>query len=272
MPLVTAQGYDSRIVRIHGAIAAAIPVADAAKALRDDQDLEVRIGTSGGSDAGIASLGEGQVDMALSSKPVSQEERAASPSVVFTEIPMGAQAIALTVSRDVWESGVHSLTANQVRDLYEGKIKNWKEVGGPDIKVSIFMTAPGRGVWEMFAQWLYGAVKKAPVKPYPNVNTFEEARNAVEFTPGSFSQTPLPGIDNRIIFALGVKDDAGQVNDPTPKNLANGKYPLCRTLYMVVNDKPTLNVKVVVDYMLTDSGQECVKKALLIPLSDLKAK
>jgi phosphate transport system substrate-binding protein len=259
-------------VRIQGAVSVAVPLVEAIKILKNEQSIEVELSVNGGSYGGIAALGAGIADIALSTKPVSAVERADHPNVEFNEIRIGGQAVALTVSRDVWEGGVHALSASQVRDIYEGTTQNWKAVGGPDQKITIFMNSPGRGLWEMFAQWLYGEVRKAPERPYGTVGTPEEVRNAIEFTPGSFSQVAPAFTDNRTLFALAIKDEEGHPIEATPANYRNQTYPLCRDLLMVVNDRPALRVKTLVDFMLGQRGQALVKKAGLVPLADLAPK
>ena len=259
----------TEILRVQGSVSAAIPVAEAARTLRSERNMDVRIVTSGGSPSAIGGLGEGGADIALSTRPVTQEERASYPSVVFNEIPFGAQSLALIVSKDVWEGGVRSLTTEQVRGIYEERIKNWKEVGGPDTKIVVFMTTPGRGMWEMFAQWLYGEVKKAPVKKFATVNNYDEIRNAVEFRQGSFSQIPTPCVDNRVVFALAIRDERGDLIEANRENFISGRYPLCRKLLMITNDRPTLAIKVLVDFMLSERGQKIVKDASLLTLAEV---
>ena len=200
---------------------------------------------------------------------MSAEERAAYPDILFNEIPIGFQTTALAVSKDVWEAGVHTLTADQMRAIFEGKIRNWKEVGGADQKIAIFMSEPGRGLWEMFAQWLYKEVKKAPASHYQNLGSYDEMRNALEFTPGSFGLLPVSCADRRLAYPLGIKEGA-EVIAPSNENVVSGKYPLARKLLLVVNDKPTLSVKIVVDFMLSERGQAIVKKAAMLSLSELK--
>jgi len=278
LPLLVAVGMFAHAetpdapLRVQGAVPVAVPVVEAIKILKNEQHIEVELNVNGGSYGGIAALGNGACDIALSTKPVSAAERAEHPSVSFNEIRIGAQAIVLTVSRDVWLSGIHSITLKDAKGIYEGTIQNWKELGGADQKINIFMNPPGRGIWEMLVQWLYGAVKKAPEKTYSPVTTAEEVRNSVEFTPGSFSQTVPSTIDNQYLFALGIKDAAGNVIEPTLANFANRTYPLCRDLFLVVDDRPVLKIKDMVDFMLSDRGQALIKKAGLIPLADLEAK
>jgi len=258
------------VVRVHGAVSIALPIADAARVLRAERSLEVRIMTSGGSPSGIGSLGDGASDVALSTRPVTQEERAAAPSVVFYETAIGAQAIALVVSKDVWDGGVHALTPEQVRGIYEEQFTNWKQVGGPDLKITVYMSAPGRGMWEMFAQWLYGEARKAPVRmKHAVVNSYDDIRSAVQFTPGSFSQIPCSCVDNKDLFALGIRDQDGNVVQPNAETFIRGTYPLCRKLWMITNDRPTLNAKVLVDFMLSERGQTIMRDASLVPLKEV---
>lgn len=266
----TAPAQMSDVLRVYGAVSIALPVSEAAHVLRAERGLELRIMTSGGSPAGIGSLGGKGCDVALSTRQVMPEERAAAPSVVFYETPIGAQAIALVVSRDVWDGGVHSLTPEQVRAIYEEEITNWKQVGGPNLKITVFMSAPGRGMWEMFAQWLYGEARKAPVRTkHAIVNSYDDIHAAVQYTPGSFSQIPCSCVDNKEVFALGIRDKEGTVVMPTTETFIQGTYPLCRKLWVITNDRPTLNAKVLIDFMLSDRGQKIMKDASLIPLKEL---
>jgi len=257
-------------IQIQGAVSTALAILDSAKVLQQERNLTLQISINGGSVGGIAALGSRTAEIALTSKPVSAEERAAYPDVLFTEIPIGYQTAVLAVSKDVWQEGVHTLTANQVRAIYEGKVRNWKEVGGADQKITIFMSEPGRGLWEMFAQWLYGEVKKAPGNHYQNLSTNEEIRNALEFTPGSVGLIQTPFADRHLLFPLGIKEGA-EILEPRNEDVASGKYPLARKLSLVVNDKPTLNTKIVVDFALSKRGQAMVKKAAMLPISEVTA-
>ncbi len=68
----------------------------------------------------------------------------------------------MIVAKDVWDGGVKALSKEQIRDIYEGRITNWKDAGGKDQRIVFFNKEPGRGTWEVFAHWVYGDPKKAP--------------------------------------------------------------------------------------------------------------
>jgi phosphate transport system substrate-binding protein len=177
----------------------------------------------------------------------------------------------MIVSRDVWEGGVRALTKAQLKDIYEGRIKNWKEVGGPDRRIVFFNKEPGRGTWEVFAHWLYGDAKKAPQVNFPEVGGNEETRNKVATTRGALSQLSSSWADGRQMFALAIKGDDGATVEPTTENIAIKRYAMSRPLFLLTNGEPTGDAKTFVDFILSPRGQELVKKHGYLPLADLRS-
>jgi phosphate transport system substrate-binding protein len=228
------------------------------------------VDTQGGSAGGISMLGDGLVQVGMISKHVSEDDRAKYPAVNFKEIHIGEDAVALIVSKDVWEGGVKALTTQQVQDIYESKVTNWKELGGKAQRIAFFNKEPGRGTWEVFVHWVYGSPKKAPQVSFPEVGGNEETRNKVSGTRGALSQLSASWADGQKVFALGIKGDDGAVVSPTNENIANKKYPLSRPLFILTNGGPQGAAKTLVELVLSDRGQELVKKHGYLRLRDLK--
>jgi phosphate transport system substrate-binding protein len=256
---------------MHGAPTVNRVVVRAAQVLRSEDDVEVQIGTEGGSAGGIAALGDGLAQIALSSRPVTPEERAEAPDVRFNQIYIGEHIVALVVSSDVWESGIRSLSRQDMLSIYEGRIDNWKELGGEDRRITFFNSEPGRGTWEIFAQWLYGDAKLARSVRFPTVANDEDTLNSVAFTRGSLSQLSAGFADDKTVYAIGMRDDSGRIIKPTPRNAAMQAYPMSRPLYLIVNDRPTGLVKVMVDLMLGLRGQEFIRKEGYFTKDDMEA-
>ena len=265
-------GAQSATLKINGSTTVNLPVAEAAELLRAEQKMEITVDTQGGSSGGISMLGDGQVDIGMSSKHVSKEDRAKFPKVAFKETPIGEDAVALIVSKDVWDGGIHSLTKQQVRDLYESKVTNWKQLGGPDRRIAFFNKEPGRGTWEVFAHWLYGDPKKTPQVSFPEVGGNEETRNKVSSTRGAVSQLSASWADGKEVFALGIKPepDSGEAVMPTAANIANHTYPMSRPLFVVTDGDPAGPAKTFIDFLLSSRGQELVRKHGYLSLDQLK--
>ena len=256
-------------LKINGSTTVNLPVAEAAEILRAEQKLDIQVDTQGGSSGGISMLGDGLVQVGMSSKPVSDEDRAKYPKVQFNAVHIGEDAVALIVSKDVWDGGVHALTKQQARDIYESKITDWKDVGGKAQRIAFFNKEPGRGTWEVFAHWLYGSPKAAPQVSFPEVGGNEETRNKVGSTKGALSQLSSSWADGKKVFALAMKTDDGTAVEPTEANIANHTYPLSRPLFVLTNGEPAGAAKTLVDFLLSDRGQELVKKHGYLRLKDL---
>lgn len=258
-------------LKINGSTTVNLPVAEAAEILRAEKKMDIQVDTQGGSSGGISMLGDGQVQIGMTSKPVSEDDRAKYPGVKFHPIHIGEDAVAMIVSKDVWDGGVKALSKEQIKDIYEGKITNWKEVGGKDQRIVFFNKEPGRGTWEVFAHWVYGDPKKAPQVSFPEVGGNEETRNKVGSTRGAISQLSSSWADEKKVFALGLKNESGEVIQPTPANIAGHRYPMSRPLFIITNGEPQGEAKVFVEFMLGERGQELVKKHGYLALAQLKS-
>ncbi len=257
-------------LKINGSTTVNSPVAEAAEILRSEQGMSIQVDTQGGSAGGISMLGDGLVQVGMSSKPLNADDRAKYPKVAMREIQIGEDAVALIVSKDVWDGGVKALTKAQVKGIYEGTITNWKELGGKPQRIAFFNKEPGRGTWEVFVHWVYGSAKAAPQVSFPEVGGNEETRNKVGSTRGALSQLSASWADGSKVFALGIKGDDGIVVEPTPANIAAKKYPLSRPLFLLTNGEPAGSAKVLVEFLLGTRGQELVKKHGYLPLADLQ--
>ncbi len=257
-------------LKVNGSTTVNLPVAEAAEILRREKSMEIQMDTQGGSAGGISLLGDGLVQIGMISKPVSDEDRAKYPKTRFRETHIGEDAVAMIVSRDVWEGGVNAVSKTQLRDIYEGRLKNWKDVGGPDRRIAFFNKEPGRGTWEVFTHWIYGDSRKSPPVNFPEVGGNEETRNKVSSTRGALSQLSASWVDGKTVFALAISEDGGEAVAPTAENIAHRKYPLSRPLFLLTDGEPQGDVKTLIDFVLSERGQALVRKHGYLSLDQLR--
>jgi len=258
---------DANVLKINGSTTVNLPVAEAAEILRAEKGMTIQVDTQGGSSGGIAMLGEGLVHIGMASKELKKKDRDAFPTCDFHPIAIGQDAVALIVSKDVWNSGVQSISKKEMQAIYEGKIVNWKSLGGTDQRIAFFNKEPGRGTWEVFAKWAYGDAKKAPQASFPEVGGNEETRNKVSSTRGALSQLSASWADGKSIFALALETDSGQIIEANTETITSGSYPMSRPLFLLTNGEPTGQAQIFVDFMLSPAGQDLVRKHDYLPLN-----
>ncbi len=160
---------------------------------------------------------------------------------------------------------VKSLTQQQLRDIYAGKITNWKEVGGEDVDIVAFQRGVDSGSQTLFKKLLIGDndLMEAPTELAPadmgglvdRIAEYNNSANAIGFSVYYYidQMYSKPGL--RLLA----------VDDVTPSNetIASEEYPLCNEFYAVIHAKDAADSpqRQVYDWLDTDAGRACIEKA-----------
>ena len=235
-----------------------------------EKGIEIKLVQEAGNTQVASALGAGTIDVALLTRPLTIDERVSTPQLHFSETTIGMQAVAVVVSRLVWEGGVQALKREQILGLYENKVRNWKDVGGEDRPTQFFEPAHERGPWEIFANWLYGDVHKAPGVPWQVVADGPDTQSALQFASGGASIAALRWADRHDVFPLALIDDSGKTIEPTNANIANGSYPLMRPVIVVFPREPAAEKKKLLEFLLGEKGQRIVADHDYVPASAIK--
>jgi len=217
-------------------------------------DITVR---GGGSGVGINSLIAGTCDIADASRAMQDSEIATAKSkgVNPNEIVIAKDGIAVIVNN---ANTVTKLSKQQVKDIFTGKITNWKQVGGKDMQIVIIMRDSTSGTFECFNELALNKEKAVD-------NALVQASNqavvtTVQKTPGAVGYAGI-GYVSKDIKALTI-----QGVYPSAKTVLNGTYAYSRPLFMYTNGKPTGDVKSFVDFILSKDGQKIVVEEGFIAL------
>jgi phosphate transport system substrate-binding protein len=219
--------------------------------------------TSGGTGVGIVDVAEGRSDIAMASREIElvERQRYEISSEKFMEFPVGFDAICLVVSPEIYDSGVTSLTKDELKQIYAGDITNWDELGGPNMEILVIGRKPGSGTRDTFDETIMGS------KEAETPGTIIEAADSSEV------KTAIQGGDNAIGYvgySYVMKGDTKVVSldgiKPTIENIKNGTYPLARKLYFITLGEPKPGAKAFIDYVLGADGQKIATENGFIPI------
>lgn len=229
------------------------------------RDYEKETGTKmtilgGGSIRGLTDLAEGRMDFAASCQSKTPDDPAD-----FEYITASWDALVFIVNRS---NPVESITPQQVRDIYEGRINNWKQLGGPDLNlVSVITTTRGfGGVGEALQKYILNGKRPLPVKnstmQASSVAIWEQI---VEDMREGFASTGFGSARKRKVKMLKVNGIA-----PTKENIVSGRYPYRRPLFLVIRKNARPEVRRFVEFVLSRKGQKLISSYGMPSLTDLK--
>ena len=239
-------------IRIAGGTAHIPVMKEAARQIMSrNPDIQISI-AGGGSGLGIRQVGEGLVDIGNAGRRPSKNEIAKYNLKLFQWAVDGVGAVVHP------DNPVKSLTSEQMRDVFAGKIRNWKELGGSDGKINIYTRDAASGTRKVF--WKKG-LDKGPITDKANVVASNGAMKSVISTdPMGIGYVSVGHIDQTVapIALDGVV--------PSLENVKNGKYTIARGLYSLTRGEPAGLKKIFIDFLFSPTGQRIVADKGFIPV------
>ncbi len=219
--------------------------------------------TGGGSGTGIASLINGTTQICQSSRPMKPDERR-----LLAE-KYGQEPIEIVVARDGVTIYVHEdcavreLTLAQVRAVYDGSVRNWSALGGPDAPIIPYSRENNSGTYAYFKEHvLDGGDFAADVQTLPGtaavVNAITQDVRGIGYGGDAYAKG---------VRMVALKADAASAGSlPSDSTIANGSYPLTRPLYFYLRAAAEGEVQAFIDFCLSAEGQRVVREVGYFPI------
>jgi phosphate transport system substrate-binding protein len=236
--------------------------------MKQHSDTSIAV-TGGGSGTGISALVNNTCDIAEVSREMKDSEIKLVESKGHTPVKfiVALDGLAVVVNP---ANNVSEVTIDQLADIYTGKIKNWKELGGRNAKIVLLSREVNSGTHVYFKE---------------HVLRHGKPDNKEEFTPEALLLSSSQAIADEITqnqdaigyYGMGyitakekalkiAKDKNSPAIPPTMDNVISGAYPISRPLLMYTKGEPTGLVKSFIEYVLSPAGQEVVKKLDFVPV------
>lgn len=223
--------------------------------MADNQGITVTVEYVG-SGAGIESLSKGSVDIGNSSRNLKPEEL----SNGCVENIVALDGIAVIVDKN---NGVTDISSENLKKLYTGEIKNWKELGGADEAVVVIGREAGSGTRDAFEELLE---LKDKCDYAQQLDSTGAVLAKVASTPGAIGYVSLDVVDESVV---SVSIDSVEANE---QNILAGKYLLSRPFVMATKGDVSSQNELVqkwFEYVNSEKGKEIIKKVgLIVPVQE----
>jgi len=234
-------------------------MSELAKAYEKKTGVKVNL-AGGGATKGIRTVVTGEIDIGGACRPIIEghpEERKAY------QIPVAWDALVVIVHE---KNPVNSINSKELREIYLGKIKNWKQLGGSDAPIELYVRR-GRfsGVGRTLRELVFNNYEQ----------DFPAAKHIVR------SSGPLEKSIQKNIYGIGTTGISSakrrsvkmlKLNDKSPNyaNIKSGSYVLYRPLYLVTQQRSLSDQKVkdFITFTLSRAGREIIRKAGTVPYTD----
>lgn len=232
--------------------------------MNKNKDYKIQV-TGGGSGVGLKALVGGTTDIANASRKIKDKE-------VKTIEESGAKVEKFIIAKDgvtIYlnkDNPVEELSFSQLKGIFTGKVKNWKEVGGNDKNIIVYGRDSSSGT--------YSYVRKNVLKGEDYASTVQTLQGTAAIVQAVAKDPNGIGYGGKA-YSEGIKipkikkADTDTAYAPDEKAVAEGKYPLARPLFMYTTDKVLAAKPEIKDYLnwiLSKDGQKIVADIGFFPM------
>ena len=214
---------------------------------------------------------KGDVDIIFVAGPSKKQlEKATEAGLEFNLHPLGYEAFVFIVND---KNKVDSLTVQQIKDIYNGRITNWKEVGGKNQSIKVYQRAANSGSQTAFLKFMGKDADLITPETHEVmsmmdgivtvVEDYRNHKNSIGFSFRYYIETMQKDTKVKMIKLNGIA--------PTAENIRNRTYPVTDNFYAVtIKGRESENTKKFLDWMVSEQGQKIIEKVGYVSLNEVK--
>ena len=229
---------------------------------RDTQYLDY-----GGSDYVYELLIDGSYDIAFAAYPSEEQLKTAKDSgVELNFTPIGKEAFVFFVNK---ANKLDDITIDQIKGIYSGKITDWSELGVKGGAIKAFQRNKNSGSQSALERLMDGTpIMKAPAEDYVDmmagiisrVADYKNYRNSIGYSFRFYAASMFRNNRIKLLSVNGVY--------PDEENIRSGAYPIADEFYAVTRADASENTKKLVEWALSEQGQEIIEKIGYTPIRE----
>lgn len=211
-----------------------------------------------------------EVDL-IFSVPISSEQQkmADEAGVTLNAVPVAKEGFVFVVNAD---NRVDTLTTQQIKDIYSGKITNWSELGGKDLPILAYQRNTDSGSQNYMTEFMGDTPLKEPESKYiatgmgglmDAIATYDNSEGAIGYSVYSYAAQMYANANQ-------VKFIAVDGTEPTKATMADESYPLSSCTYIIYPDTADENTMDFINWAVSDEGQNAVLKSGYLPVNGME--
>lgn len=210
-------------------------------------------------------LAAGERDLCIAYEPAQETVEQLREYDPLDMTPIGKDALVFIVNEN---NPVDELTTEQLMDIYTGKIRNWKEVGGEDIPIEAFTRPETSGSQTLMRSLLIGDADMTDETYYHRVQSMEGMVDAIK---EDYDNTKM-AIGYSVYYYVDAMMGTGGLKflkvdgvEPSNETIASGEYPLVNDFYVVTRKDSPESALQIRDWLVSEAGQEFVRECGYVP-------
>jgi phosphate transport system substrate-binding protein len=212
---------------------------------------------TGGSSRGLADARSGLANIGMVSRNLKGNEQGE-----FQSFAIARDGISIIINTN---NPVKTLSNEQIVSIYQGKIENWKQVGGKDAPITVVNKAEGRSTLELFLG--YFKLENSAIKADVVIGDNQQGIKTVAGNPNAIGYVSIGAAEYDIDRRVPIKLlPIGGVEAST-KTLQNGIFPLSRPLLLVTTKPPSGLTKEFIDFAQSQEVYDIVKQQNFVPIA-----
>ncbi|MCD4779003.1 MAG: PstS family phosphate ABC transporter substrate-binding protein [Candidatus Omnitrophica bacterium] len=221
--------------------------------------------TGGGSGTGVAALINGKADIANASRLMKDKEikQASENGVDVRRVVIAMDGLSVIVSGS---NSVDKMTVDQIGSIFRGEIMNWKEVGGPDLAITLYGRQSNSGTFVFFRDFALKGDYSASMNRMNGNSQIVEAIKQDRSGIGYVGVGYVKSATGLTVVNVAASSGGPYASPLNSADVRSGKYPLARPLNQYLNGVPKGDVKAFIDFELSPAGQSIVEEMGFFPI------
>ena len=217
-------------------------------------------------------LMDGSADIIFVTEPSKDElAMAESEGIELEVVPVVKEAFVFLVNKD---NPVTDISSEDIKNIYQGKIKNWKELGGPDLEIIAYQRPENSGSQTLMQSIVMKdlLLVDAPTSLRPSVMmglievlaSYDNSKQAIGYSVYYFANSMYSKNTVKFVNVDGV--------EPNNENISSGKYPFTSAYYAVLkkSEPENSNARKLLSFLLSDEGQKLAENSGYVPLRQVE--